>query len=179
MLRIYLSKVLDMNLTFKFIKKMVFCHLPVMQSLYYIWVSCHPYLSFFLSPHLSHHPLYSLLLFCPHLIFCFSTLGISSSQCFHGNMLSSEMRNRHLVQGLTAAEHGLAKSLQSCLTFWDPMDIARHASLSMRFPGKNTGVGCHVVLQGIFPTQGLNPDLPHCGWILYHLSHQGSPSILE
>jgi len=46
-------------------------------------------------------------------------------------------------------------------------------------PGKNTGVGCHVLLQGIFPTQGLNPDLPHCGWILYHLSHQGSPSILE
>ena len=42
-------------------------------------------------------------------------------------------------------------------------------------PGKNTGVGCHVLLQGIFPTQGLNPDLLHCRWILYHLSHQGSP----
>ena len=42
-------------------------------------------------------------------------------------------------------------------------------------PGKNTGVGCHVLLQGIFPTQGLNPDLLRCRWILYHLSHQGSP----
>ena len=38
-------------------------------------------------------------------------------------------------------------------------------------PGKNTGVGCHALLQGIFPTQGSNPGLPHCRWILYHLSH--------
>ena len=45
-------------------------------------------------------------------------------------------------------------------------------------PGKNTGVGCHALLQGIFPTQGLNPGLLHCRWILYHLSHQGSPRIL-
>ena len=35
-------------------------------------------------------------------------------------------------------------------------------------PGRNTGVGCHVLLQGIFPTQGLNPGLPHFRWILYH-----------
>ena len=39
---------------------------------------------------------------------------------------------------------------------------------------KNTGVGCHALLQGIIPTQGSNPDLPHCKWILYCLSHQGS-----
>ena len=41
-------------------------------------------------------------------------------------------------------------------------------------PGKSIGVGYHAFLQGIFPTQGLNPDLPHCRWILYHLSHQGN-----
>ena len=41
-------------------------------------------------------------------------------------------------------------------------------------PGKNTGVGCHALLQGIFPTQGSNPGLPHCRQVLYHLSHQGS-----
>ena len=45
-------------------------------------------------------------------------------------------------------------------------------------PGKNTEVGCHPLLQGIFPNQGLNPGLPLCRWILYHLSHQGSPRIL-
>ena len=36
-------------------------------------------------------------------------------------------------------------------------------------------MGCHALLQGLFPTQGLNPGLPHCRWILYCLSHQGSP----
>ena len=43
------------------------------------------------------------------------------------------------------------------------------------FPGKNTEVGCHFLLQGIFPTQGSNLSLPHCGQTLYCLSHQGSP----
>jgi len=42
------------------------------------------------------------------------------------------------------------------------------------FPGKNTGVGCHALLQ-IFPTQGLKTSLPHCRQILYCLSHQGRP----
>ena len=43
---------------------------------------------------------------------------------------------------------------------------------SWNSPGKNTGVGCHFLLQGIFLTQGLNPCLLHCRHILYHLSHQ-------
>ena len=42
-------------------------------------------------------------------------------------------------------------------------------------PGETTGVGWHALLQGIFPTQGFNPGLPHCRRILYCLSHQGSP----
>ena len=46
-------------------------------------------------------------------------------------------------------------------------------------PGQNTGAGSLSLLQGIFPTQGSNPGLPHCGWILYLLSHKGSPRILE
>ena len=46
------------------------------------------------------------------------------------------------------------------------------------FPGKNTGVDCHFLLQEIFLTQGLNPDLPHCRQTLYCLSHQGSPTAL-
>ena len=46
-------------------------------------------------------------------------------------------------------------------------------------PGQNTGVGSLTLLQGIFPTQGLNPGLPHCRQILYQLSHKGSPKILE
>ena len=46
-------------------------------------------------------------------------------------------------------------------------------------PGQSTGVGSLSLLQGIFPTQRLNPGLLHCRWILYELSHKGSPRILE
>ena len=42
------------------------------------------------------------------------------------------------------------------------------------FPGKNAGMGCHLLLQEIFPTQDLNLHLPQCRQTLYRLSHQGS-----
>ena len=65
---------------------------------------------------------------------------------------------------------------QSSPTPCDPTDWSPLVpSVQGDSPSKNTGVGCHALLQGIFPTQGLNPCLPHCGWILYQLSHQGSP----
>ena len=67
------------------------------------------------------------------------------------------------------------KVAQSCPTLWDPMDLY---SL-WNSPGQNTGVGSHFLLQGIFPTQGLNLGLPHCRWILYQLSHKGIPRTLE
>ena len=68
----------------------------------------------------------------------------------------------------------------SCPTLCHPMDCSPPgSSVHGDSPGKNSGVGCHALLQGIFPTQGLNPGLPHCRQILYHLSHQGSPRILE
>ena len=44
----------------------------------------------------------------------------------------------------------------------------------MGFPEGNTGVGCHFLLQGIFPTKGSNPSLLHCRQILYQLCHLGS-----
>ena len=44
------------------------------------------------------------------------------------------------------------------------------------FPDKDAGVGCRFLLQGIFPTQGLNPGLLHRRHILYQLSYKGSPS---
>ena len=50
---------------------------------------------------------------------------------------------------------------------------------SWNSPGQNTRVGSLSLLQGIFPTQGSNPGLLHCRWILYQLSHKGSPRILE
>ena len=89
-----------------------------------------------------------------------------------------------------------------------PWSVARPWSVRGDSPGKNTGVGCHAfprsptlqvhslpsepprkpkntgvgslsLLQRIFLIQGSNPGLPHCRQILYCLSHQGSPKILE
>ena len=60
-----------------------------------------------------------------------------------------------------------------CLTLCDSMDSPWNS------PGQSTGVGSFSLLQGLFPTQGSNPGLPHCRQILYQLSHKGSPRILE
>ena len=72
-----------------------------------------------------------------------------------------------------------AKSLHSCLTLCDPVHHSPPGSSPWDSLGKNTRVGCHALLQGIFPTQGLNPCLPHCRQILYCLSHQGSPIYMQ
>ena len=65
---------------------------------------------------------------------------------------------------------------QLCAALCDPMDCSRPgSSVHVDSPGKSTGVRCHALLQGIFPTQGSNPGLLHCRRILQHLSHQGSP----
>ena len=62
--------------------------------------------------------------------------------------------------------------LLSCVRlFATPWTVAYQALGPWDFPGKNTGVGCHFLLQGIFPTQGSNPSLLHCRQMLYHLSH--------
>ena len=56
---------------------------------------------------------------------------------------------------------------QSCLTLVTPWTVAHQVPLVIGFSGKNTGVGCHFLLQGIFLTQGSNPGLLHCRQILY------------
>ena len=64
---------------------------------------------------------------------------------------------------------------QLCPTLCHPMDCSWPGSSVHRdSPGKNTGVGCCALLQGIFPIQGSNPGLPHCRQILSHQSHQES-----
>ena len=64
-----------------------------------------------------------------------------------------------------------------CLTLFlwpHGLEPARHLC-PWNFLGKNTVVGCHFLLQGIFPTQGSNRGLLHCRQILYQLSYEGSP----
>ena len=68
----------------------------------------------------------------------------------------------------------------SCPALCNPMDCRQPgSSVHGDSPGKTTRVGCHALLQGIFPTQGSKPGLPHSRRILYQLSQQGSPRILE
>ena len=71
-----------------------------------------------------------------------------------------------------------SKSLKLCLTLCNPMNYSLPGFfLHGDSPGKNTGVGCHDLLQGIFPTQGSNLNLLHCRCFLYCLRHQGSPFL--
>ena len=85
--------------------------------------------------------------------------------------------------------------IRLCPILWDPRDCSLPGfSVHGDSLGKNSGVGCHALLQGIyptqesnpdlllygiFPTQRLNPRLLHCRWILYCLSHQEGPRILD
>ena len=84
-----------------------------------------------------------------------------------------------------------SESSQLCLTLCDPRDYTVHGILQARIlewvpfpspgdlPNQNIGEGSLSLLQGIFPTQGLNQGLPHCRQILYRRSHKASPRILE
>ena len=72
------------------------------------------------------------------------------------------LKTQNSVSSEVGMECGHAKLLQSCLTFCDPMDCSPpDSSVHGNSPGRNTGVGCHALLQGIFPTQGLNSCLLH------------------
>ena len=92
-------------------------------------------------------------------------LGYFRHKEMHVNLVNNK---RHVILGRmkSESESGLVVSDYLWPSPWDS-------------PGQNTGVGSISLLQGIFPTQGSNPGLPHCRWILYCLSHKGSPGILE
>ena len=68
------------------------------------------------------------------------------------------------------------KVTQLCPTLCNPMDYTAHGILQARLL---EWVASFSFLQGIFPTQGSNPGLPHCRQILYQLSNKGNPRILE
>ena len=106
-----------------------------------------------------------ILLYCLNIYY----LKITHYNIIHSNLYS-------FLHAAAAA----AKSLQLCPTLCDPIHCSPPgSSVHGDSPGKNTGVGCDDLLQGIFPTQGLDPGLLHCRQILYHLSHQESPTMIH
>ena len=102
------------------------------------------------------------------------------SSTFHVELWDQEVRfSKQLTESWFESESE-SEVTQSCPTLCDPHGLSPTRLLSpWNFPGKSTGVGCHFLLQGIFPIQGLNPGLPHCRQTLYRLSHQGSPMIVK
>ena len=88
----------------------------------------------------------------------------------------SALNSHHLATATYPHEHfqeppALCAVLSCVQLFATPWTIPHQAPLPMDFPGKNTGVGCHFILQGILPNQGSNSHLLcllHCRQILYH-----------
>ena len=84
------------------------------------------------------------------------------------------------MRRMWGAKQSLCCSVLSCVwlfvTLWT---VPTRPSVHGHSPGKNTGVGHHALLRGIFPTQGSNPGLLHCRQILYQLSYQESLQSLN
>ena len=77
-----------------------------------------------------------------------------------------------VVVAINSSEESESVSAQLCLTLCDPMDCSTRLLHPCNFPGKNTGVGCHFLLQGNLPNPGFKPSCLYCRQLLYHLSHQ-------
>ena len=80
-----------------------------------------------------------------------------------------------LAEVLRKTEKGTCELLSRVRLFVILWTVAARLLCPWDSSGKNTGVGCHSLPQGIFQVQGSNPDLLDCRWILSYLSHLGSP----
>ena len=107
-----------------------------------------------------------LTLWTPWTVACQAPLSTEFSRQEYWNGLPPPTRFLSIVK---------AKVAQSCWSLCDPQG----PYCPWNSPGQNTGVSSLSLLQGIFPTQGSNPGLLYCRWVLYQLSHEGSPGILE
>ena len=121
-----------------------------------VWLTFEAYLISLVSTHLH---LYSTLIMCPscQLMYFSTALNYYTSEILNSSSMIAKLLRSVLSDFLWG--HGLYSPWNS--------------------PAQNTGVGSLFLLQGIFPTQGSNPGFSHCRWILYQLSHKGSPGILE
>ena len=106
---------------------------------------------------------------------------MSSKSQTENVMLFLLFSNNNSHHNLQSVDHVAGLETESCSvvsdSLWLPPRLpCQELHSSWSSPGQNTGVGNLSLLQGIFPTQGSNPGLPHCRRIVYQLSHKGSPS---
>ena len=107
--------------------------------------------------------------------FFFQLRGCIFRPCIHNSAkeLYSDITQPRMVNMQFASHFSAHMSVRTCVLSC----FSRVQLHPWNFPGKNTEVSCHFLLQGIFPTQGPNPGLPHCRQMLYYLSYQRSPSL--
>ena len=127
-----------------------------------------------MSDSLQPHGLHQARLPCPS-----PTLGVYSnsyplSWWCHPTISSSVIPFSSCLQSFPAS--GSFPISQFFTSVGQSVRVSASTSVQVRiFPGKSIGVGCYFLHQGIFPTRGSNPGLPHRGQTLYPLSYQGSP----
>ena len=106
------------------------------------------------------------------------------SSHLYSNLRNQGRNHGQAFKGMSLTSHSLPLKLAN----WGESESRSVISNSLqphglyspwKSPGQNTGVGSLPLLQGIFPTQGSNPSLPHCRQILCQLSHNGSPGMLK
>ena len=108
---------------------------------------------------------------CELCLLPFSNHGDKILRHTHSEPVCLETSHRHTGgSSFWVGKYESVSCAQSCPTLCDSMDCSPPgSSVHGGSPGKNTGVGCPSLLQDIFLTQGVNPSLPHCRQILYHL----------
>ena len=97
---------------------------------------------------------------------------VGYSQCDHKELDTTENTRTHLSPCILSSSVLVTHSCPIC----NQWTAAHKASLSMGFSRQGYSMVCHLLLQGIFPTQESNLGLLHCRQILYRVSYQGSPS---
>ena len=148
----------------------------------FIWDSC--VFSLSLSPFIlltfkcknNKHLLSTCLI--PVTLLCVSLYLFSKHSCNIYNMPETILNNFQILTQLNIQWKGESDESERRSVVSDSLQPHGLDSL-WNSPGQKTGVGSLSLLQGIFPTQGSNPGLPHCRWILYQLSHQRSPRKLS
>ena len=132
----------------------------------YLW--CH---------HHSQHVVYFLDDFAPSLLLKGFPFVLSTAVLSAWNTDAPSKNAWLFILGISLCAC-MPKSLQSCPTLCDPMDHSSPGFCPWDSPGKNTGVCCHALLQGIFLSQGSNPCLLSLHWqALYHWCHLGSLGV--
>ena len=117
-----------------------------------------------------------------YLAYCNQGFGedamLSTTASYHLSLLLPPGQVLRSTQATTHALFHTKKVSESCSVVSN--SLRPHGLYSpWNSPGQNTGVGSLSLLQGSFPTQGLNPGLTHCRHILYQVSHKASPRIPE